>query len=235
MVQQIPLSIGFPQRATFGNFIAGLNDQAADALRTWVHGGLKGELFYLWGSESSGRSHLLAAACNDAEQKGLPFAYLPLRDHETLSPRMLDGLENRFLVALDDVDAVAGNTAWETALFHLYNRLRDAGRRILVSADRGPLELPLLLPDLKTRLAWGLCYRLTPLDEDGKRRLLHRQASERGLQLSPEAAEYLLAHFPRDAASLVRLMERLDAAALAAQRRLTIPFLRSQIRNQDSP
>ena len=226
---QLPLPIALSRSAGFGNFVRGANGPLVVALEGWNDGRAGGELFYLWGSAGSGRSHLLAAAGNAAGLRGLQVAYLPLADHAALSPAILEGLEHCDLVCLDDVDAVAGQVDWETALFHFYNRLRDAGHRVLVSADRSPPELPFGLRDLKTRLSWGLCYHLEPLDDDGKRVLLHQQAAERGLELSAEAADYLLARFPRDTQSLVTLMERLDAAALAAQKRLTIPFLRAQI------
>jgi DnaA family protein len=229
LTRQLPLRIGFIRRATFANFIIGANPELVDALSAWLTGRMPGELFYLWGSPASGRSHLLAAAGDTAETTGASFAYVPLAEAETLAPAMFEGLETCQLVCLDDIDAVAGNRAWEEALFHLYNRLRDAGHHMLVSAACSPGELGLALADLKSRLGWGLTYYLQPLDDDGKRDLMRQQATERGLELSPEAADYLLSRCPRDTRALVRLMEQLDTAAMAAQRRLTIPFLHSQL------
>jgi DnaA family protein len=56
--------------------------------------------------------------------------------------------------------------------------------------------------------------------------LLMCSAEQRGLKLSPEIALFLLHRLPRDIHSLVRLVEQLDYASLAAQRKLTIPFVR---------
>lgn len=229
MSRQLPLRIGFTHRATFANFITGANAALVDALSAWLARRLPGELFYLWGSTGSGRSHLLAAAGDAAECMASSFAYVPLAEPGAFSTALLDGLETCNLVCLDDVDAVAGNRAWEEALFHLYNRMKDVDSRLLVSAACSPGELRLTLPDLKSRLTWGLTYRLEPLDDDGKRDLLRQQAAERGLELSPEAADYLLSRCPRDTRALVRLIEQLDSAAMAAQRRLTIPFLHTQL------
>ena len=44
--------------------------------------------------------------------------------------------------------------------------------------------------------------------------------------MTEEVANYLLTRFPRDTHSLFALLDKLDSATLAAQRRLTIPFLR---------
>ncbi len=229
MTQQLPLQIELSSRATFGNFIAGGNGQILSTLENWTRGQFKGDLFYLWGSPGSGRSHLLAAACNLVQERGGDVAYIALAEYENLATAVTEELETRRLICLDDINKVAGNHQWEAAVFHLFNRVRDAGNLLLMTADSGPLELPCQLPDLKTRLAWGLTYRLAPLSDAGKRELLRQQATERGLELSPAAIDYLLARFPRDTKSLVHLIEKLDTAALAAQRGLTIPFLRSQI------
>jgi DnaA family protein len=128
---------------------------------------------------------------------------------------------------VDDVQAIAGHLDWERALFALYERLRAHGGVLLVAARVGPAALGLALPDLATRLAAGLVYQLQALREDEKIAALRLRAGLRGFELSDEVARYLLARHPRDLHSLFALLDRLDSATLAAQRRLTIPFLRS--------
>jgi len=229
VTRQLPLRIGFGHRARLDNFIVGDNLELVDILQRWLSAEVQATVFYLWGCRGSGRSHLLTAACEIAERQGQGFAYLPLEAASSLPTASLDGLDQRELVCLDDLDAVAGHAGWEEALFHLFNRLKDTGRHLLVSSNCGPAALPLTLEDLRSRLTWGLTYHLAALDDDGKRALLQQQAAERGLQLSAEAAGYLLSRCPRDTAALVTLIDQLDLAALAAQRRLTIPFLRTQL------
>lgn len=228
MHPQLPLRIGFTQRATLANFIVGTNEELVATLIAWLNG-QREEIFYLWGPPGSGRTHLLSAACDAAESAERSWAYLSLADEGGLEPRALDGLEQRQLVCLDDVDAVAADPRWEESLFHLYNRTRAPGRQLLVAAESGPANLPFVLADLRSRLGSGLCYHVHPLGDAGKLELLQLQATERGLQLSAEAAGYLLSRSPRDTGALVQLMDRLDAASLVQQRRLTIPFLRSTL------
>lgn len=228
MSQQLPLRIGFSQRAMLNNFIVGDNKELAATLQAWL-ASQRSESFFLWGSPGSGRTHLLSAACEYFDAVSKSWAYLPLSECAKLAPLALEGLEQRELICIDDMDAVSGNRAWEEALFHLYNRSREQGRHLLIAADRGPGRIGVELPDLRSRLKSGLCYHLKPLDDSGKLELLKRQARERGLTLTPDAAAYLLSRCPRDTHALVGLMERLDLASLVAQRRLTIPFLREQL------
>ncbi len=99
----------------------------------------------------------------------------------------------------------------------------------MVSARCAPAALNLGLPDLVSRLGWGPVFQLQPLDDEGKRAALQLRARQRGMELPDEVAVYLLRRSPRDMDSLFELLQRLDVASLAAQRRLTIPFVRALI------
>jgi DnaA family protein len=129
-------------------------------------------------------------------------------------------------IALDDVQAVAGDPAWEGALFTLFNHLRESGGRLLVSADQPAASLPLALPDLRSRLGWGPCYRLQPLGEQDCEDLLCTTAARRGLRLGPDLVEYLMRRLDRDPVSLLAFLDDLDRESLAARRAPSIPLAR---------
>ncbi len=226
---QLSLGMWLREGATFSNFITGQNSQLVAQLRQL--GSEPSERFlYLWGSVGSGKSHLLQALCHQTTAAGRCAFYLPLSEASQLSPAMLEGLEQMALVVIDDVDAIAGEMAWEEALFHLYNRLRDCGQGVLVVAAQLPLAtLALELADLHSRLAWGLVFQLQGLDDEDKRLALQQRAAGRGFELPDDVVTYLLRYYRRDVAGLFELLEQLDQASLANQRRLTIPFVKEVI------
>ena len=145
------------------------------------------------------------------------------------APELLDNLELCELVCLDDLDAVAGRSDWEEGLFHLFNRLRDSGRRLLLAGTMSPRELPIQLPDLKSRLTLALVFQLHELSDEDKLRALQLRASRRGLQMSDEVGRFILTRGERSMSALFELLERLDQASLQAQRKLTIPFLKETL------
>lgn len=179
---------------------------------------------YLWGAKGSGKTHLLQAACQRAGEYGLTAAYIALGDAP--HPGGLEGLERLGLVAIDDVQAVAGQAVWEEALFDLINRLREHAVPLLLAADRPPSALSIALPDLASRLGWGPILRLEGLDDAAKLELLRRRAGERGLVLPDEVGRYLLERLPRDLPSLIEGLERLDRASMERQRKLSLALAR---------
>lgn len=244
---QLPLGVHLRDAATLDAFEPGPN---AAALH-WLHGALaavgaatgdttppppddrtttasaRGERGWFWGGAASGRSHLLAAACHAAVASGLRSIYLDAEAIRAAPGAVLDGLERCRVVVLDDVDALAGDHDCEVALFDLCNRLQAAGSLLLTSAGASPLACGWRLPDLASRFAAAAVFRLRPLDDEGRARALRRRARLRGIDLDARTAGYILSRFERDPHALFALLDDLDEASLTAQRRVTVPFVRS--------
>jgi len=228
---QLPLGVRLRDDATFANYYPGANAAALGYVERLceAEAGWTESLIYLWGGEGVGCSHLLQAACLRFEQHGEPAVYLPLAEVVEYGPELLDNLEQCELVCLDDLDAVAGRADWEEALFHLFNRLRDSGRRLLLSASASPRELPVQLADLQSRLTLALVFQLQSLSDEDKLRALQLRASRRGLHLTDDVGRFILTRGARSMSALFELLERLDQASLQAQRKLTIPFLKETL------
>jgi DnaA-homolog protein len=222
---QLTLAIALSDGASFANYHPGPNREALDGLQHALHAWAE-PFIYLWGGVGVGKTHLLLAACRGASSGGRSAAYLPL-GHGELVPDALEGMEGVKLVAVDDVETRARQPEWETALFHLYNRLRERGTCLLMTGREPPSALGLDLPDLRSRLAWGIAFHLQPLCDTDKLAALRLRARGRGLELPDEVGRFLLRRYPRDMAAMFALLESLDQASLATRRRLTVPFVKS--------
>ena len=220
---QLPLSLRYPAALGLDSFI-GAPDGALAQVRA-LAGQAGADWLYLEGPAGSGKTHLGLAACAEAEQAGRRAAYLPLRAAAGRLSEALDSLDAE-VVALDGLEAIAGNRDDEVALFDFHNRLRASGAGVLYLATAAPPSLPLVLPDLRSRL--GQCTRIAlhVLDDDGRREVLRDRAQRRGLVLEEAAIDWLLTRTGRDLVQLLALLERIDRESLAAQRRVTVPFLR---------
>jgi len=222
MSAQLPLALPVGPDQRFDLFVG--HDWAVDALLCSALG-QNTDALLIEGGAGSGKTHLLLAACRAAHEAGRRARYLPLPAFAGGLDAMLAELEANDLVALDGIEAIAASRADGEALFHAHNRLRDAGRGLLYGS-RLPVGTEWVLPDLRSRLGQCLRISLEPLDDAGRREALRRRAARRGLELDEAVLDWLFRRVERDLKSLTALLDRLDRAAMAAQRRLTVPFVR---------
>lgn len=222
---QIPLPFTRCDPFDFDSYLPGGNAAALHGLKLIAAGRSQGNL-YLWGPAGTGKSHLLQAAASLASGNKLMVAYIPLAQIEEFSPGMLQGLEALDLVCIDDLHRAAGSASWEQAVFHLFNRLRERRRPLLMSADQSPQAIGVELQDLKSRLAWDLVFHLQPLDEASLIQALQQRARGRMFEFPEEVLGYLVKRVSRDTHSLFQLLDRLDKASLERKKKITIPFVK---------
>jgi DnaA family protein len=220
-VSQLALPLRLADHAVFGSFLSSGNEALVATLVELAAGGNQG--CWLWGAAAAGKTHLLQAVCDRAGDRSV---YVPLAMLADAGPELIDGLASRELICLDDLDAVAGDPSWESALFDLCNQILDADHCLIVSASMSARECPVALPDLQSRLARLPVFQVHALGDDDRVSALQLRARHRGLDLPDDTARYLLKRSRRDMASLYALLDKLDLEALRAQRRLTIPFVK---------
>jgi len=227
-MQQLSLGVQLPDRAVFASFLPARNAQALEHLQRLALGE-SGGLTWLCGPDGTGKTHLLQAVCAAAAAEARA-AYLPLAQLTPLGVGVLEGLTQLACLCVDDVDRVVGQEPWERGIFALLRESQDAGARLLLAAQSPPALLRWSLPDLGSRCAAATVFQLRRLDEQEQRAALELRARLRGLELPAETWQYLRRHFRRDMRTLYELLDTLDAAALTAQRRLTVPFIREVLR-----
>jgi DnaA-homolog protein len=231
MHQQI-LEFAFQTHFSFAFFHPGGNEELCTQLQNFAVDGAEQQI-YIWGEAGAGKTHLLHACCQLAKKSGREPFYLNITPDMPLDVGLLTGLEEWDVVCLDNIQHLAGQTAWQQALFAFYNAQRLNNRQLLVSADCPPKYLPFSLLDLKTRMGWGLTLKIQPLDDDNLIAALRLKANSLGFELPPKVARYLLAHYVRDLPDLWRLLDQIDQATLAEQHKLTIPFLKKIFKKED--
>ena len=214
------------------NFFPAGNEEVFAAFNGWLNGDTDKSVLFLHGVVGSGRSHLLQAACCFVSEKERPSIYVPAGEPD-ISGEFISQLDPESTVCIDDLDQVVGDVHWEEAVLEVHERLLSSNGRLLLAALQPPRALGLTLPDLATRLAAGGVYRIRPLTERELPRAMQLRARRRGLELPDEVVEYLLRRVPRNSEAIFDLLDRVDEAAFAKKRRLTVPFIREFEKEQD--
>ena len=221
-MSQLDLPLALDDYATFATFCSDGNEPAVSSLRRLTEAG-EGPGCWLWGAAGTGKSHLLQAVCASLSQRA---AFLPLAELSVADPGILDDMEQLDVVCLDDVNAICGHDAWERSLFRFFNQAIDRGAAIVAAGSAVPSVLPFGLPDLASRFATLPPFRLRAIPDGALESAFISRARHRGIELPEETAHYLVLRERRDMANLYALLDRLEAEALAARRRLTVPFVR---------
>jgi DnaA family protein len=229
-VSQLTLSVQLPDDETFASFKSESNQIVVQQLTHFLdHIGDENKQvhsLFLFGLTDVGKSHLLHASCAYADTLGITSLCLSFSELTQLSVDVLDGLENIDLVCLDDIQLIAGNNIWQQGVFDLYNRMVEQNKCLIITGDQSAAQLNISLPDLVSRLSWGLTEQLKPLSDKEKSFALQYRAQQRGLTMNDDVARFLINRLSRDMTSLISALEQLDLASIREQRRITIPFIK---------
>ena len=227
-MKQMALDIGLATGPTLGSFFAGPNEAVLRHLELWV--GEKSSAStrspvptYLWGSEGSGKTHLLKAVQDALREQGASVGWL---DATLLEPPEFN--ESWAAILLDDVHRY--NPVQQQAAFNWFVNAQSLQRWVLGTGALPPADLP-LRDDLRTRLGWGHVFQLQVLSEPERRAVLRQSADARGVFLGDEVMDFMLTRFSRDLGSLMELLDLMDGYALQTKRAITIPLIKSMMEN----
>ncbi|WP_414830760.1 DnaA regulatory inactivator Hda [Alteromonas sp. H39] len=241
---QLPLPVSLPVDETFDSFVSGTDTELVTLLQALAYAvpdwrdaslfqgvaSLKLPMVTLLGSAGRGKSHLLYALCHEIAARDIPHVYLNLNNAEAWPANAFEGFETLPLVCLDNIHAIAGNKTLELALFDLINRVVESQQTVLVCTSRlGPSNPAFVLPDLRSRLSWGVTYQLHALSDEARKTVVRNRATARGLRLSEQALQFLLHHSERDIPSLINLLDRLDTRSLQEQKKLSVNMVKREL------
>ena len=219
-MSQLVLDLGPPPPPTFDAFVIGDNHEALEAARALAGPGRDAgaRFLYLWGPASSGRSHLLRAL-----EGALPAACVRRLDPASPPEAFVhDAAVRTWLI--DDCDRL--DPPRQAAAWHLFDAVAAHADAALACAGAEPPGRLGLMPELATRLGWGLVLQLRRLSDADTAQALSRTFAERGLGVAPDVVPWLMTHAPRDLGSLRALVDALDGYALVHKRAITVPLLR---------
>lgn len=222
-MKQLPLPLAPAGLGRFETYLPGPNRAAVAQLAADIPP--RGPV-YLWGARGSGKTHLLQALTHACTEQGLCVGWFDAREPLPWLFRV-----DWALIVFDDVEQL--DAARQQAAFALCVDAQAHGRTWVASGTVPPVDLP-LRDDLRSRLGWGQVHALVTLGDEETLEALGSEAERRGIALPADVMRYLLTRFARDLASLMRLLDRLDAYSLARGRAVTLPLLREMLA-EDAP
>jgi len=209
---------------TFDNFVVGPSNKYAHAAAVAVSenpGSVYNPLF-IYGNSGLGKTHLLLAigqsihARNPAAKvvylKGDDFTNdLILAIREGSQEQFRQKYRNADLLLMDDIQFIAGKQQTQEEFFHTFNALYEAGKQIVVTSDRPPLEMNKLEERIRTRLEWGLMADVQPPDVETRMAITRNKAAQLGMLLPDDVVEYIAEKITSNIRQLEGVVKKLTA------------------------
>lgn len=210
------LSFDLPQRPALGRedfLVTECNAEAVAWLDRWP--AWPGFALCIHGPAGCGKSHLLEVWRRRSNARGI--------DARELDEAALPDLIESGAVALDNADRIAD----ETALFHLFNGLREGRGFLVLSGQQAPARWRVTLPDLQSRISAMDAVGVDSPDDALLRALLVKLFADRQVAVGSEVVDYLLKRMERSFAAARDLVARLDKAGLSDGRAITVALARA--------
>ena len=219
---------------TFDNFVIGASNNFAYAASLAV-AEQPNEVYnplFIYGDVGLGKTHLMNAIGNYIIQQN-PVARIMLTTSERFANELIEAIakkrgaadlrakmRNVDVLMVDDIQFLGKTTACQEEFFHTFNELHNAGKQLVISADRPPNEMPTIEERLRSRFGMGLIVDIRKPDFETRQAILKRKASEEDVDIPFEVVEYIAAHFDKS----IRELEGALTSVIAKSRLLGLPI-----------
>ena len=237
----------FPLRlnpsCTFSDFVTGRSNGLAcsSALEVANNPSYKYNPLYIFSKWSLGKTHLLHAIGNEAMKRDPDKSAVYLSAEDIISEfenRNINGNESfwgedrppRFLL-LDDIQIVASHGSAQRELLSLCTQFLASKRQLVVAATAPPSQIKSLLPQLRSRLEWGLITEIRIPDQKTKMKVIRQKAKQEGIHFQDDAS-FFLASSSNNLKKLVRQIEKIKIHASLYGNKIDISIVQTVLENR---
>ena len=227
---------------TFDNFVVGPSNKYAHAAAIAVAdnpGKLYNPLF-IYGNSGLGKTHLLLAIGSAIHTKN-PKAKIVYVKGDDFTNDLVHAIQvgggeelrakyrSADLLLMDDIQFVAGKQQTQEEFFHTFNTLYEAGKQIVVTSDRPPMEMNKLEDRIRTRLEWGLMADVQPPDFETRIAIIRDKAVKMSIELPDEVSNYIAENIQSNIRQLEGAVKKIKAMHELMGERITVSLAENAI------
>ncbi len=223
---------------TFDSFVTGSSNRFAHAACVAVSEtpAKAYNPLFVYGDSGLGKTHLLHAVGHYARHlfPGARVRYVSSEEFtndfiNSIRDGKGEGFRRRHrdvdILLVDDIQFLEHKEQTQEEFFHTFNTLHNADKQIVVSSDRPPKRLVMLENRLRNRFEWGLITDIQPPELETRIAILRKKAAQDGLNVPPEALEYIAGKIPTNIRELEGALIRVSAFASLNRQSVDLPLV----------
>ena len=157
---------------------------------------------YIYGASGLGKTHIVQAIGHEVRERHPELQVLYVSTNKFQAQFMTaykNGEINDFIrfyqmidvLIIDDIQELSGKSGTQNVFFNVFNHLQMAGKQIILTSDKPPVELQDIEQRLLTRFKWGLSAKIDTPDYETKVKIIRSKADSIGISLTEEVVLYL--------------------------------------------
>ena len=230
---------------TFDSFVGGRSNEMARAAAIQVAENVGGSSYnplLLYGGVGLGKTHLMHAVGNAiaARHPNLKVAYMySQRFMEDMVRAIEHGTMAEFtqyyravdVLLMDDIQFLAKGSKSQEEFFHVFNRLQEDGRQIVLTCDRYPKEIQGLEERLESRFVWGMTAAVEPPELETRVAILLKKAEQEAVYIPSDAAFFIAERVRSNVRELEGALRRVIANARFTGKPISIDQVKAALRD----
>ena len=227
---------------TFGSFIEGECNRLARSAGMSVAvnpGNTPFNPLYIYGDSGLGKTHVAQAIGHEVRQRHpeLQVLYVSMNKFQAQFqtaykngeiPDFIHFYQMIDVLIIDDIQELTGKTGTQNAFFNIFNHLQLAGKQLVLTSDKPPVELKDIEQRLLTRFKWGLSAPMQLPDYDTKLKIIRAKAERVGARVTDDVVAYLAEHISANVREIEGALSSLVANASFLDRKIT-PALAKEV------
>ena len=188
---------------------------------------------YIYGDSGLGKTHIVQAIGHEVRQRHpeLQVLYVSMNKFQAqFQTAYKNGEITDFIhfyqmvdvLIIDDIQELTGKVGTQNAFFNIFNHLQLAGKQLILTSDKPPVELKDIEQRLLTRFKWGLSAYLSIPDYDTKVKIIRNKAQRLGANIPEDVVAYLAENISANVREIEGALSSLIANASFLGRKITI-------------
>ena len=187
---------------------------------------------YIYGDSGLGKTHIVQSIGHEVRQRHpeLQVLYVSMNKFQAQFqtaykngeiPDFIHFYQMIDVLIIDDIQELTGKTGTQNAFFNIFNHLQLAGKQLILTSDKPPVELKDIEQRLLTCFKWGLSAQLNTPDYDTKLKIIRAKAQKLGAQITDDVVAYLADNISANVREIEGALSSLVANASFLGRKIT--------------